>query len=167
MNYDYKIINTDPTLAFIKRMLLYISILSITVALALIVLFILFERYLMLLLPGGIILLAGSIVFLLAKKVTIIEYHFTDRSLRIIKGRKIFDFTLSEVTIERNAENSDFFKKDIVILSFIKNRIVLKLELNDNTYVVSQQVIRYGESEYLIALDDYAFSRIKGANDEH
>ena len=43
MNYDYKIINTDPTTAFVKRSLLYVAILTVTVSLALIILFVLFE----------------------------------------------------------------------------------------------------------------------------
>ena len=67
MNYDYKVLNTDSTYAFVKRVLLYIAILMMTIALALVVLFILFERYLGLIAPGVMILASALTMFLIGR----------------------------------------------------------------------------------------------------
>ena len=163
MSYDYKIINSDPTTAFVKRVMLYVSILTITVSLALIVLFILFERYLMLLIPGGMILAAIMIMVFIAKVASVVEYHFADHRLTILKKGKEYVFILSDVSFVKNAEKSDFFDKSITILSFIKNKIVVRNAVNDNNFSLNQQVIAYQNERYLIAFDDYGLSLWKGA----
>lgn len=162
MNYDYKIINTDPTLAFVKRAVLYVAILTITVSLALIVLFILFERYLLLIVPGVLILSSAFAMFLIGKSVSAFTYRFGKDGLSVSDGRKSINFSYDDLTIERNAENSDFFNKSIVKLSFIKNRIVLKTAVNDNTFSTKNYVVTYQDVTYIMTLDDYALATIGG-----
>ena len=162
MNYDYKIINTDPTLAFVKRAVLYVAILTITVSLALIVLFILFERYLLLIVPGVLILSSAFAMFLIGKSVSAFTYRFGKDGLSVSDGRKSANFSYDGLTIERNAENSDFFNKNIVKLSFIKNRIVLKNAVNDNTFSTKNYVVTYQGVTYIMTLDDYALATIGG-----
>ena len=162
MNYDYKIINTDPTLAFVKRAVLYVAILTITVSLALIVLFILFERYLLLIVPGVLIFSSAFAMFLIGESVSAFTYRFGKDGLSVSDGRKSANFSYDDLTIERNAENSDFFNKSIVKLSFIKNRIVLKNAVNDNTFSTKNYVVTYQDVTYIMTLDDYALATIGG-----
>ena len=162
MNYDYKIINTDPTLAFVKRAVLYVAILTITVSLALIVLFILFERYLLLIVPGVLIFSSAFAMFLIGKSVSAFTYRFGKDGLSVSDGRKSANFSYDGLTIERNAENSDFFNKSIVKLSFIKNRIVVKNAVNDNTFSTKNYVVTYQDVTYIMTLDDYALATIGG-----
>ena len=121
MNYAYKIINTDPTLAFVKRVLLYLAILTITVSLALIILFILFERYLSLIAP--VVLISASIVtmILVGGRGSVCEYTLSDNALKVGVDGKEFVFELSKMSISKNAEKSDFIDKNILKFSFIKN----------------------------------------------
>lgn len=162
MNYDYKIINTDPTLAFVKRAVLYLAILTITVSLALIVLFILFERYLMLIAPGVLILLSAFAMFLIGKSVAGFDYHFGNDGFSVSDGRKTFNFSYDDLVVEKNAESSDFLNKSIVKLSFIKNRIVLKNSVNDNTVSTKNYLATYQNVAYILTLDDYALATIGG-----
>lgn len=166
MNYAYKIINTDPTLAFVKRVLLYLAILTITVSLALIVLFILFERYLSLIAP--VVLISASIVtmILVGRRGSVCEYTLSDNTLKVGVDGKEFVFELSKMSISKNAENSDFIDKNILKLSFIKNRIVLKNVVNNNTSSVKNYVFTYENKQYIAAFDDYTIALIKGANNE-
>ena len=166
MSYDYKIINVDPSLAFIRRVLLYVALLIGTVALALLVLFILFERYLMLIIPAVMIALAILIFFLTSKRTTIYVYSFTENSLSVTFGRHDRAFILKNVILERNAEKSDFIDKSIVKFSFIKRRIALKNAVNDNTANALDYIISYENKSYLVTLDDYALAIVKGAKDE-
>ena len=166
MNYDYKIINTDPTLAFVKRVLLYVCILSVTVSLALVVLFILFERYLMLILPGAWIAAAVLTIVLLGKKASFYDYHFTDNSLEVTGAKTQCHFLLSEITVQRNSDNSDFFQKDVVILTFPKNRIVIKNSTNDNSTTNINRLVTVNGKSYLLALDDFALAMIGGTESE-
>ena len=162
MNYDYKIINTDPTLAFVKRAVLYVAILTITVSLALLVLFILFERYLMLIVPGALILSSALAMFLIGKSVASFDYQFKKDSLSVSDGRKTVSFSYDGLAIEKNAENSDFFDKSIIKLTFIKNRIVLKNTVNNNTFSTKNYLVTYQNVTYILTLDDYALAVIGG-----
>lgn len=166
MNYEYKIMNVDPSSAFVKRVLLYIAILTITVSLALIVLFILFERYLALIIPIVLIVVSLAVIFLIGRKVAIYEYSFTDTSLIVRGGRENHSFDLNKIAIDKNAENSDYFNKNIIKLSFIHNRIVVKSAINDNTFSVENCIFRYEDKVYLVGIDDYALAILKGAKDE-
>ncbi len=166
MNYDYKIINTDPTLAFVKRVLLYVCILSITVSLALVVLFVLFERYLMLILPGVWITAAVLTMLLLGKKASYFDYHFTETGLDVTGGNHTFHFAISDLTVLKNSENSDFLQKDITVLTFLKNRIAIKNSANDNTQANINRLVKVNDKTYLLALDDFALALIGGAENE-
>ena len=166
MNYDYKIINTDPTIAFVKRMLLYIAILCVTISLALIILFILFEKYIMLILPGGMILISVLLMLGIARKTSFYTYHFSNIDLKIIGGRSEIILPLCNLIIEKNAETSDFFDKSIIKLSFIKNRIILR-SIIDHDVSIKNVLIYYNDKRYIVALDDYAHAIILGAKDEN
>ena len=166
MNYDYKIVNIDPSLAFTRRVLLYIALLLATVALALIVLFILFERYWMLFLPGGIIIFAASILFLTARKTSVYQYSLSDKSLKVSGGRFEQVFLLENLSIIKNAEKSDYIDKAIIKLSFSNRRIVLKSAVTDNSFCFVDYVVSYENKQYLISLDDYALATVKGEKDE-
>ena len=166
MNYEYKIVNIDPNTAFIKRVVLYIAILTITVSLALIVLFILFERYLSLVIPGALILASIGTMLLVGSKVAVYEYTFTDRLLTVSVGREKFSFDLEMIVPDKNAEKSDFLNKKIIKMSFINNRIVVKNTLNDNTFSAENFLFYYDDKLYLAAFDNYALAIIKGAKDE-
>lgn len=166
MNYDYKVLNIDPTFAFAKRSLLYIAILMITISLALIVLFVLFERYLGLIAPGVMIFASALTMFFIGRSVSSFEYRFGKDALTVSEGRSEVQFAYKDIVVERNAEISDFFNKNIIKLSFIKNRIVLKNALNDNSYTPQNVIISHQNNTYVLTLDDYALALIKGINDE-
>ena len=166
MNYDYKVLNTDPTIAFAKRSLLYIAILMITISIALIVLFVLFERYLGLVAPGIMIFASALTMFFIGRNVSVVEYHFAKDRFTVSYGRLQTEFLYENVLVERNAENSDFFDKNIIKLSFIKNRIILKNALNDNSYTPQNKVVTYQNEVYILTLDDYALALIGGSKNE-
>ena len=162
MNYDYKIINTDPTIAFVKRAVLYVAILMLTIALALVVLFVLFERYLGLIAPGVMILASALTMIFVGRSAGSADYHFANDRLTVSFGRSNVEFLYENTTVEKNAENSDFFDKNIIKLSFINNRIVLKNTINDNSYTPQNKVVTYQDMTYILALDDYALALIGG-----
>lgn len=167
MNYDYKVLNTDPTLAFVKRAALYVAILSLTIALALIVLFVLFERYLMLIMPGAMILFFVIVCFLVGRSPSYFSYHFTDKMIEIAaNGRQIASFFIKDIIVEKNADNSDFFKKNIVKYTFSSNRIIVKTATNNNNSGAQPMLCAIGEKYYVLALDDYALSIIRRTQDE-
>ena len=166
MNYDYKVLNTDSTYAFVKRVLLYIAILMMTIALALVVLFILFERYLGLIAPGVMILASALTMFLIGRSVSSFTYRFEKDALTVSDGRFEVKLPYKEISVERNAEKSDFFDKNIIKLSFIENRIILKNTLNDNSYTPQNMIINHQNRTYVLTLDDYSIALIGGINDE-
>lgn len=165
MNYDYKVINTNSGLAFAKRALLYTAILSSTVALALVVLFILFERYLFLILPGCMILYTVITFVLTGRSPGVYLYHFAPDALKIEgKGAKNVVLSYKKIAIIKNAEKSEFLDKNIIKYAFSECRIILKNTVNNSlTHVY---LITYDEKRYLIALDEYAETILRGAMDE-
>ena len=162
MNYDYKIVNTDASQAFARRVLLYLAILTLTVSLALVVLFLLFERYLMLLIPGALILASLLTMLLVGKRATFYSYHYEEDVVCVENGRQKHFLPIEKIEIVKNAENSDFFNKTITALAFIKNRIILKTTINDNNFAIQNVMISCSGKTYIVALDDYAISLIKG-----
>ena len=166
MSYDYKIINIDPTRAFVKRALLYVAILAMTVSLALIILFILFERYLGLIAPGVLILLSVLTIFLIGKSSSVVEYHFTDSALIVQSGRSPERFLLSDISVLKTAENSDFFNKDYSKYSYIHHRIILKNTTNDNSFSIKNYIVTIKNVICIMALDDYALALIGGETND-
>ena len=167
MNYDYRIINTDANTAFAKRMIVYLALLSATIAFALVILFLLFARYLMLLLPAGMFLFSGVSSFLVGRKPGIYLYHFSDKTLEIEgNGRKLLQANIVEIAVEKNAENSDFLSKEIKALTFRNNRIVVKNSTNENSLSVDSQVVSVGETRYILGLDEYSLSCIRSMKNE-
>ena len=166
MNYGYRINNVSPTQAFVKRVVLYLCILMMTVALALIVLFILFERYLSLIAPALMISASVLILILMGRKVGSYFYSFGERRLIVSDRVKTYDFDLDKMIIVRNAEKSDFFDKSIIKLSFIDNKIVLKNNLNENNLSISSQLVSYCGKHYILALDNYSRALMGGAESE-
>ena len=94
------------------------------------------------------------------------DYILTDNTLKVEGDGKEYLFDLSKVSMSKNAENSDFIDKNIIKLSFIKNRIVLKNVINNNTLSVANYLFTYENKQYIAAFDDYAIALIKGAKDE-
>lgn len=165
MNYDYKVINTDPTVAFIKRAALYVAILFLTMALALILLFILFERYLMLLMPGGMILFFVIVCVLVGRSPSYFSYHFTDRKVEIsTNGKLVATCDLKDLEIEKKAESADFSIKATKKYTFTSNRIVVKTAQNDAPVSVKAYLVKKDDGQSVImAFDDYALSLLRGA----
>lgn len=157
MRYDYKIVDANTSVGFAKRALLYIALLCLIVALALIVLFILFERYLALLVPGGMLLVAAVIWVVMGKKVSFFSYHFKEDVLEVegSSGKNV-TLMLQKIEDNKNAEKSDFFDKSIMKLCFIDSKIVSKNGVNDNSKAPLYRVITLGSNRYLLALDEYA-----------
>ena len=165
MSYDYRINEVNPSKAFAKRAILYLCILVVTISLALIVLFILFERYLSLIVPAAFILLAGTVIGVMGRKVATYRYSFKERVLEVVGGGKTIAFELSNVNLIKNAEKSDFFEKGSIILSFIENKIVLKSGLNEDSKSIVSWVVEYEGKRYILALDDYSIALIGGSKD--
>lgn len=167
MSYDYKIINTDPNLAFVKRAVLYLAILSLTVGLALVVLFLLFERYLMLILPGIMILFFALTCFFVGRSPAAYSYHFTEKYLELEgNGRATLKIALEDIKVEKNAEFSDFSQKKNIKYTFWKNRIIVKNNTNENSFSVKSVFALVRNERYLLALDDYARTLVRGATHE-
>ena len=164
MNYDYKIIDVDPNKRFLYRALLYLAILLSTVGVALVILLILFERYLTLILPGAFFLVSAIISILVGKQTKVYSYHFTENALKIEgKNGLISSFDIADLLIIKNASKSDFFDKRILKFAFFKSRIVLKNTLNNNSlspeyFIVSDD----SDRKLLLALDEYALALFGG-----
>ena len=163
MNYDYTIIDVDPNKSFVKRALLYLAMLLSIVALALVILLILFERYLLLFLPAGMILVAAAIWFLVGKRVNSFRYHFTDKELKVSSdNRLLLSIELNGLLMEKLSDKSAFFNKDIIKLAFAKSRIVLKENLNDNNSSIVFAVLTVDSKKYLLGFDEYAIALVGG-----
>ena len=164
MNYDYKIIDVDPNKRFLYRALLYLAILLSTVGVALVILLILFERYLTLILPVAFFLVSAIISILVGKQTKVYSYHFTENALKIEgKNGLISSFDIADLLIIKNASKSDFFDKRILKFAFFKSRIVLKNTLNNNNlspeyFIVSDN----SDRKLLLALDEYALALFGG-----
>ena len=167
MNYDYKLVNVDPNGAFVKRVLLYLALLSATVAIALVILVILFERYLLLLLPGGMLLFSFTVWFLIGRSPSSFEYHFSGETLSIEEnGRAVATFTIADLRSCRTAEKFEFSNKNTVKCAFLHTRFVMKNNVNENEAALKYKVCEVDGINYLLAFDDYAISLIGGRIDE-
>lgn len=167
MNYDYRVLNTNRSLAFSKRAILYLAILMTTIAFALIVLFILFEKYRMLFLPAGILLISALIGGLVGRNPSVFSYHFAENELTIEgNGRRVALICLADVEILKNAEKSDFLNKKIIKFTFIENRIVLKNAVNYNSIPVQSFLVKAQNKQYILGLDEYALSLIRGGKND-
>ena len=116
--------------------------------------------------PGVMILASALTMFLIGRSVSSFTYRFEKDALTVSDGRSEVKLPYKEISVERNAEKSDFFDKNIIKLSFIKNRIILKNTLNDNSYTPQNMIINHQNRTYVLTLDDYAIALIKGINDE-
>lgn len=163
MNYDYKIINKNANLAFAKRVILYFGILVATVALALVVLFILFERYLMLLMPAGMFLFSAGIGFLIGRAPGAYTYSFSDKVLLIEgNGREVARISLEDISVEKTAEEKDFLDKSISKYTFFNNRVLFKIGMGTEDVSAQNLIVFQGEKRYLLGFDTYAISLIEG-----
>ena len=166
MNYDYKLVNVDPNGAFIKRFFLYLALLSVTVAVALVILVILFERYLLLLLPGGMLLFSFTVWILIGRSASFYEYHFSGERLTIEgNGRTMATFSLCDPQFGQTAAECDFFKNNIVKYAFLHTRFVMKNNADERA-TLRFKVFEVVGVRYLLAFDDYATSLIGGRKDE-
>ena len=166
MSYDYKILNTDPTTAFIKRVVLYIAILSITVSLALVILYILFERYLMLILPGVTIALSIVVFLVIGRMKSSVSYHFSDKDLVIQSGKNASAFAFCDLTVVREAEQADFANKEVKICTFLHHRMVLKDVCAEEELQCKAFLVSHKDQTLILALDDYALALIGGDSRE-
>ena len=116
--------------------------------------------------PGIMIFASALTMFFIGRNVSVVEYHFAKDRFTVSYGRLQTEFLYENVLVERNAENSDFFDKNIIKLSFIKNRIVLKNALNNNSYTPQNKVVTYQNEAYILTLDDYALALIGGSKNE-
>ena len=166
MNYDYKIVNTDPNALFMKRALLYLAMLLAIVAVALFVLLILFERYLSLFISAGLLLDSVLIWIIVGRTSVAFYYHYSEKSLRV-EGKKgdTLSLMLSEIKIIKNAEKSDFFNESIIKYTYINGRIIMKNSLNENMPKTESVVVECGSDRYLLGLDEYAAALLGGKND--
>ena len=161
--YDYKVVNTDAKFSALKHAITYIVLLVAVLTTALVVVFILFELYLRLIACGVSYIVCFAVSFATGKKPFEITYVFTDMSLKIyVKNGKEYAFILKNLVLIKNAEKSDFFKKDIINLSFIENKIILKNALNNDNFNANNVVAEYEGSRYLMIFDDYAKTFLKG-----
>lgn len=163
MTYDYKIINADWNFNFAKRVALYIALLCFIVAIALVILFILFERYLALLIPGGLILVSACVWIILGKKTSAFSYHFTENVLEV-NGNNSISVVLKLANVQeiKTAEKSDFFDKSIIKLCFINCKIVMKTHLNYSTEMPDCVVVSIESNRYILGLDEYAIALLGG-----
>ena len=163
MIYDYKIVDADPNKRFVKRVALYIALLFLIVSFALVILFVLFQRYLSLMLPAALTLVSTIIWFTVGRKAEKYEYFFTENLLEIKENdRVLMRFAFSEIDEERNAEKSDFFDKSIIKFTFIESRIIMKNAINDNNIMLKTMVVTMKQKEYLLAFDEYALALLGG-----
>ena len=167
MNYDYKIINVNQNAAFAKRTILYVAILLAIIALALIILDILFEKYLLLLIPGAMFSVSAVIAAVIGRSASAFSYRFTSTDLTIEgNGRELVHIPLSELTIEREGAERDFSDKDIVKCTFLENRIAMKAGIGEGAETVKSVIVSFDGKHYLLGFDAYAYSLIGGMKDE-
>ena len=166
MNYDYKIINTDPTTAFIKRVVLYIAILSITISLALVVLYILFERYLMLIVPGVLIAFSVLVFFVIGRMKSNVHYHFTNKELQIQEGRKTIAYAFEDLKVVREAENSDFADKSLRFHTFLHRKMIVRDLCCGEDVPCKAFLVSHKGEKMILSLDDYALALIGGDSRE-
>ena len=167
MNYDYKIINVNANAAFVKRTILYVAILLAIIALALIILDILFEKYLLLLIPGGMLLISAGIAAVIGRSASAFSYRFTSTDLSIEgNGRAVVRIPMSDLTIEREGTESDFIDKTIVKCTFFQNRIAMKAGVSEGAETVKSVIVSFDGKHYLLGFDAYAYSLIGGMKDE-
>ena len=162
MSYDYKILNVDPSSAFVKRVALYIAILVTTISVALLILYILFERYLMLILPGVLIALSILVFVAIGRVKTAFSYHFSDLSLCLQDGKTMLSFNYDDLKVIREANNNDYADKDAKIYTFQNNRLVLKGVSSAEDLSSKAYILMYKEEKLILALDDYALALIGG-----
>jgi len=159
MKYGYTVINTDGYAIALKRGVAYVALLAAIIAAALTVLFILFELYLWLILCGSVFLLVLIVFALLGRKSDRFIYTFSEVELIVrAKNGKTVRFDLAKPRDIKIAEKSAFFKKEILELTFNKNRVVMENKTNENSKEVGLYLFSYENKVYLVTLDDYSLS---------
>jgi len=167
MNYGYTLKNIDLNQAFLKRSIIYVAILMVTVSIALTILFLLFQLYLWLILSGGLLIVALAMIFLIGRLTSLYSYQFLHDTLVITTGGgKEQRFVLSELSVIRNAEKSDFSSKEIVKYAFLNGVIITKNAVNQNTQTCKSVVVNYQNKDYLLTFDDYSYSNVLEVKDE-
>ncbi|GEM_PF-2234769 len=166
-SYVYKVINIDASMIALRRSLLYVAILLSVCATALAVLFILFELYFRLFISAAVYLIAFFLQFMAGKIRTVYTYSFNDSLLKIEKGNgKSLEIPYEKIDFIKNADNSEFFKKDIINLTFIKNKIIIKSELNENSFSAKQYILQCENDRYIVTLDEYAIAILTEEKDD-
>lgn len=154
--YDYKVIDANGVTSAVKRAVIYLAFLIMVVSFALIVLYILFERYLFLVIPGCGIFFSAFIVFFMGRKNDLFRYSFDERGRLTISTRqgKSFVFDVESFVRIKQAEYSDFRKKEIEKYCFPQS----SLFANGAGKAASAQKIlfSYKGKEVILLLDEYA-----------
>ena len=86
--YSYKVVRIDAGMVALRRMVVYFCILLFIISTALVILFILFERYMALIACGVMYVLSVLVLFISGRGGRSYIYRFSNSSLEIENERK-------------------------------------------------------------------------------
>ena len=160
MIYEYTVINADSAIWAVKRAAIYLAILIITISTALVVLYILFERYLSLIACAMLYLFSILTMVVVGRRKDVYTYALSaDGVLTIrIKSGTLEEIDLKCLVLIKNAEYSDFLQKSTIKYAFINSNTVLKNGINKNSNDFKNVVLTDSEHSYILSADNYVLS---------
>ena len=159
--YEYTVVNADSFAWALKRGVIYVAILLLTVATALVVLFILFELYLALFACLGMYVFSIGLILLVGRRKDVFKYVASAEKLTISdRGKVSATFTLKELENVKKAEFSDFLDKKITKFAFPKTKSVIKIASEEGANAFAECIFEYEGKRYILSLDDYMTSII-------
>jgi len=153
--YSYKVVRVNGGMLALRRAIIYFCILLFIVSTALVVLFLLFERYMMLFLCAGMYVLAFFLLFISGRGESCFMYHigYGVIEIQMEKGeRKVF--RLTDSTVLRIAVTADEDSSETVKFCFPNNRIVGRNISKEGLF--KKYLLTMNGAQILLLLDTYA-----------
>ena len=158
--YDYKVTDANGVTLGLKRAVIYLALLMTIVSLTLVVLYILFELYVLLVIPGCGLGFSALVFFLMGRKNDLFVYSFDESGGLTIKTRKgkAFSFDTNKFERVKIAEYSDFQDKTALKFCFPLSKLFAK-EGADGVNP-QKMLFLYEGKKVILLLDDYAMTII-------
>jgi len=155
--YEYKVIKTEEGPLVIRRIAIYLSILLIVISSAMLILFLLFEKYLQILFCVGAYGVAITVLCLIKGKKSVFSYSFRGETLYVENpDGKVFELPMGGLSFLKYSDDSDELNEEISKYCFADNEISMT-NLGGRTSF-EKCIFLFEDKKVLLLMDDYAFT---------
>ena len=153
VTYSYKVVRVDGAMLALRRAVIYFCILLFIISTALVILFILFERYLMLLLCFGLYAVDVLLLILSGRGEHYYSYHVTGGVLEIISesgAKRTFSLTDRDVLAPYDGDED----ASVIKYCFPLCRVTARSVTQDNVF--KKYILTVEAEKVMLLLDTYA-----------